>query len=362
MRKNLYMYLAALVLGAVCLGTGGCIKSHFKIDFEINPDVWGTYQLTYYAQGPDGGGKWISQSIPLEGGKFSLSGVSLRPTLGSVSTNGGTPLWLWIEPGDKIKITGKESNTSTWSVGGNGINKDWEAFRNNYDTDKGAPGERIKEYIQAHPDSKLSALLLLTGYPRREDPEGFADLWNTLDSKADAAGIAAIIGDADIISGYPFTLASGGRLRYDAPKRPVKSLSLRQTDGKDHTFRISGRTPGDKPSLLYFYRRGDGDHYQTVKILKEEVGRLAGKHREATEVQVAAICLDPDSVTWQSAMRSDSLKNVTDAWMPLSLADRQVRMLGITSTPAFVSVDRRGRQLYRGADAAKATAALVETK
>lgn len=304
--------------------------------------------MEYYAQGPDGGGKWITQTLPLDRGKFSMQGVSLGPTLANISMPGSRGIFIWIEPGNEIKISGEASDPATWTVEGNNINREWDAFRRENAKQPDSLQKDIVRYIEVNPESRLSALLLLTEFDRRERPEEFVKLWNSLDKKARAEETARIIGDADIISEFPFTLTPSGQLRYDAPKRKINSLALRLRGDKNEMLRFN---PG-KPTLLWFYRKGDKERYENADTLRS----LLKEYPDSTG-RIAAVSLDADSITWRASMENDSLPKAINAWMPFATAGNRERLLGVTSTPYIIVVSAEGDQIYRGQDIAKASAA-----
>lgn len=159
MRKVVYIILVALATMMA-----GCRKSHFKLELSLNPDIWGNYHMEYYAQGPDGGGKWITQTLPLDRGKFSMQGVTLGPTLANISMTGSRGIFIWIEPGNEIKISGDASDPATWDVEGNDINRQWNAFRRESAKQPDSLQRDVVRYIEKNPDSRLRYLSPLSGW------------------------------------------------------------------------------------------------------------------------------------------------------------------------------------------------------
>lgn len=342
------------MLIAVATLVGGCRKAHFKLELTLNPEIWGNYRLEYYAHGKEGGGKWITQTLPLDQGKFSMQGVSLEPTVGRILIPGSDGIGIWIEPGNEITISGKESDPAKWDVGGNEINREWTAFRLRNSVNPDSLQSRIAGYIKKNPESRLSSLLLLTEFDRRGHEEEFADLWNTLDKKAKAEETARLCGDADLMSEYPFTLTRNGKLRYDAPRREIRSLLIK---GKNNRSRILKFRPGE-PTLLWFYRRSDSFRADIVDTLK----RLLKERTDSTESRITTISMDADPIVWNASTSADSLKGAIEGWMPLATADRRARMLGVTSSPYFIVIDPKGRQTYRGESVSEAARAFRKLK
>lgn len=342
MRNNLFVFVLLLIATLL----SGCRKSSFKIDFALDPDVWGNYQLAYYASDSKRG-MWINTTVPLQNGKFSLTGITVNPTLVCLSNGTSSDIYFYVEPGDKLNITGNSSDPRTWEITGNKLDEEWSAWRVEAvkkPTEK-LP-ELIAEYVGKNPESSLSPLLLLTSFPRAERPEEFVRLWNSLADKEEAAAFADISGIPDFGAGSPFDMNANGKLRYDPSRRAIRSLALRRHGGYGDTLRWN---PG-VPAILYFYRRNSDRHTEITDTLKS----LRKFSPDSLKASIATISMDPDSMKWRSAVIFDSIPGTMDSWMPLGLNDSRARMLGVARTPYFIVVEKGGKQLYRGNDCKEA--------
>lgn len=328
----------------------GCRKSSFKIDFTLNPDVWGNYTLSYYAS--DGKrGQWINTTVPLQSGKFSVTGVSRTPVLAFISNSQRSEIAVLIEPGQKIKISGDGTNPMAWIADGNKTNESLSAWRaENLNTSPDSISPAIAKFVKNNPDSPASAILLLTIFPRYEFPDRFVALWNSLGTKARAEEMADISGVGDFGPGAPFEILGNGKMRFDASRRAVRSLALRRFGGAGDTLRFMGK----EPALIYFYKRNVQRHSESVDTLK----KLRSAFPDSIKARLVTVSMDADSMKWRNAVIFDSIPKVLDSWMPLGPADSRARLLGISSTPYFLVVAGGGKQIYRGSDVAKAASAF----
>lgn len=342
MRNNLFVFV--LLLFATLFS--GCRKSNFKIDFALDPDVWGNYQLAYYASDKKRG-MWVNTTVPLQNGKFNLTGITVNPTLVYLSNGASSDLCFYVEAGDKITITGNSSDPKTWKITGNKLNEEWSAWRTEAAK---KPVENlpdlVAEYVNKNPESQLSPLLLLTSFPRSERPEEFVKLWNSLADKEEAIRFAEIAGTPDFGAGSPFDMNANGQLRFNPSRRDIRSLALRRVGGHGDTLRWN---PG-VPAILYFYRRNSESHSEIIDTLKN----LRKFRPDSLKAAIATISMDADSMKWRSAVTFDSVPKATDSWMPLGPNDSRARQLGVARTPYFIVIGKGGKQLYRGADCKKA--------
>ncbi len=296
----------------------------------------------YYAS--DGKhGQWISVTVPLQNGKFLFNGVSRVPAIVYLTYNNNTKTAFYVEPGQKLKITGDNTDPRTWSISGNKIDEDLSQWRKGLAEKAGAdyPAE-VERYVKENPDSPVSALLLLTEYPRQTRPKEFVTLWNSLEDKAKPVTMAELSGAPDFVSGSLFELNANGKIKYNGDKSRLKSLALRRPGGTADTLYFNT----GNPALLYFYRRGNN----TQKEIADTLKALRRQFPDSTKARIATIAMEADSINWRAAVIFDSIPKVMDAWMPLGVADRRAMMLGVARTPYFLVVDSLGKPVYRGSD------------
>lgn len=326
----------------------GCSKSKFDLEFALNPDVWGNYQITYYAS--DGKrGQWINTTAPVQSGKFRMEGISRVPVVIVISNSMGGDMALYAEPGQTLKITGDDPNPAAWSADGNDVNATLSEWRRSaLFLPKDSVAGAIAGFVGKNTDSPAAALLLLTSFPRYEYPSKFVSLWNSLGKGAKRVEMADISGLADFGPGAPFAMNASGNIRHDAPRRLVKSLALRRSGGYADTLRFDNSAP----AFIWFYMRNDDNHLQMADTLKN----LRRVRPDSLSNRLVTVSMDADSVKWNNAVAFDSIPKVLDAWMPLGSADRRAALLGVNETPFFIVIDKKGRQAYRGSDIAKASA------
>lgn len=352
-RKILMMTVMLLLLT-------GCGKSEFKIKFEFPQEYHGNYLLTYYAWDSKKG-FWIETTVAVQEGKADLDALTSRPTLVYV-TDASSPannIIIYAEKGDEIVITGDNPDMLTWSVKGNKVSERWSAWRNaNSNTLRegrlgtGSPGGKrekaIAEFVKANPDDILSTLLLLTEYDRRENPEGFLALWNSLSDKVRAPKIIETAGCPDLI-GVEFQIDSEGKLTLSREKRSPELIVRSKGNGTDTLrFAKSG------PALLYFYTNTSEGRRENVDSIRE----LSKQYPDSAKRIIADISLEADSIAWAGNIRNDSVTKVVRGWMPRGLADRDMIRMGVTRSPWFIVADKTGKPVYSGDDLQQALKAF----
>ena len=319
----------------------GCRRQEFSIDVSLPAEIWGNYHISYYAS--DGkGGLWINTTIPLEQGHFNLKGASRKSSPIYIRDDRQNEAMFFISPGDKLALTGDDANPTVWSATGNEISEQLVEYRKS--------GESIENFVKSNPDSPVSSLLLLTSFPRRENPAGFVELWNCLGKKAQRLEMAGIVGTPDIGANSPFLLDKEGTARLRGSAAKVTAIAFCSTNGWSDTLRTNGR-----PTLIYFYERSGEERYLEAT---DSIRRLAKAFPDSAKRNLAMFSFQSDSLSWKSQIRQDSLKKITHAWVPLGQADKRMQALGVPSSPWFIVIDGKGTQQYRGDDPAKAAASF----
>ncbi|MDE6009146.1 MAG: DUF4369 domain-containing protein [Muribaculaceae bacterium] len=320
---------------ALILLLSGCHKKEFSIRFEVEQTMNANYKLIYYASDKHGG--YMRESAAaITNGKGDFKGQTINPTLVYIFTGKKAyPLMIYVERGEEINITGKEKEPLKWDVEGNEINKEWSAWRNeNAKILSGADPEKINavvaKYVIANPENPLSALLLLTTYSRYDDETGFRRLWRDLKGEAADPRWADLAGRADVPQRF-----------VKVPAR-VKSISFRSMQNGTDTI----RPDSVNATLLFFWSNALSDRNELTDSLKA----LAKEFSDSSSRLIADICLDPDSSSWRSNIRYDSLKNVARLWAPAGLADSKVMLLDVPRLPFFIVLTPDGHQRFRGSE------------
>ena len=350
--KTFASKMFALLACCVVLTLSGCVKNEFKIDFEFPKDHIGNYLLTYYAW-DSRGGRWIECTASVQDGAASADCITRLPTLVYVSdaSSPSNSIMLYVERGDEIRISGDGKDMSAWTVKGNGISERWSEWRKTAypkKNDRKAFGKSIEDYVSANPGDELSAILMLMEWDRREDPEGFVRLWNSIDKGVRGQRLIEMCGVTDLL-GVEFTAMADGSLEY-ARKKDQKRLTLRSRDHGLDTLDFS-RARG---SILYFYSENNQARRQTADSLH----RLSKAYPDSAGRIIADIYMDSDSITWVNAIRRDSLKDAVRAWQPRGIAENDMVRMGVTRLPWFIVKGKGGKDIYTGAELKDAVAAF----
>lgn len=316
----------------------GCRKNEFTLDFLLPEDVTANYKVAYYAS-DSRGGMTVESVAAVVNGKAAITEKTIRPAVVFISWGGSHTMVVYAEKGEKIKITGEGVNPCSWAADGNDINKEWSLWRveNGAELEKGDPqitNRLIADYVTQHPESPVSALMLLTGFYRKDDETLYRKLWLELKGEARDPHWAEMVGRADQPDHHVFT---PGQLR---------SMTIRSLHNGVDTI----RTDSAAASMLFFWYAGypeRKEHIDSIKALAEEFPDSAKRI-------IADICLEADSISWRSAIRTDSLKDVVRGWAPAGLADSRIITLGVKRAPFYIVFAPDGNQRYRGNDTGKA--------
>lgn len=335
------LIISLSLLLAVLLGS--CTKNEFNVSFKLSPSISGNYRLLYYASDKRVG--FMMEVIaPVEKGVGEAKCIERNPTVVYLIPTGSSEpaIAFYAERGDKIEITGNDSDPLTWSVGGNDINEEWSAWRvANVSTLRGGDAGKINaavgRYVKEHPKSKAAAMILLTSYNRRVDEAGFAKLWNSLDEKARSEKLVRIVGRADLpIAGNVASAEKVGKLKLHAKGDSLVELN-----------------PARYSALMLYFRRNDDASYSDIDTLRSLLKSASGEPTGG----VAIFSFETDSTSWLMRTRSDSLPDALNAWMPQGEMSEVAMGLNVPRTPFVIVCDSKGRQLYRGDNIGLAAAA-----
>ena len=346
-----FAYRMVVMFGCMLtLMLGGCVKNEFKVDFEFPKDHVGNYLMTYYAWDSHGG-RWMEHTASIQEGIASADGITRLPTLVYISdaSQPGNYITVFVERGDKIRISGDGKDMGAWTVSGNKLSERWSEWRKEAypkKNDTKAFHKSIEEYVKKNPKDELSALLLLTEWDRRDDPQGFVRLWNAVDKGSRRQQLIEMCGATDLL-GVEFTATADGNLEYE--KDPgLKSVVFRSRDNGLDSIGFN------KASILYFYTDNNPVRREAVDSLKV----LAKAYTDSAKRIMADIYVDSDSMTWVNIIRRDSLKGVVRAWQPRGVVEDDMVKLGVTGLPWFIVKDKAAKEAYAGDDLKEAVAAF----
>lgn len=320
----------------------GCGKNQSTLSFSLPADLSTNIRVVHYASDRKGGAM-IESVATVINGKGELRAPVHNPTLLFLYAGGNLPVVVYAERGDKIPVKGTQNNPDLWEIGGNTINEDLSLWRNAHASTlfsgtKAEINEAVADYVQENRDNPVSAILLLTAYSRSLDEIEFIDLWYNLGEKAEKERWMKMVSRSDMLI---------ANLR-----RPGKLLgmALRSLANGVDTIRPSDA----KATILYFWNNGMEHRRELIDSLKI----LAKEYPDSASRIIADISVDPDSISWRSPLRNDSVKNIARFWVPAGLADSRLMELQVTLTPFFMVVAPDGRQTYRGSDPSAAMKAF----
>ena len=339
---NIIRILAAIML----LALSGCAGNSFKIEFELPTDVNATFRIVYYASDKKGGITLETVAV-VTNGKGNLKCPARNPSLIYLYTGSSqtSPLALYAERGNDIRITGQSADPYSWTAEGNEINKELSAWRNSNakilsGNDTAEKNRAIASFVTANPESPVATILLLTSFSRIDNETLFRRLWLSLKGEAADRRWTELAARADIPAGKAPT---PGKLR---------SMTVRSLGNGTDTIRPDSA----EATILFFWHNGLADRKQRI----DSIRALSKEFPDSARRIIGDVCLDPDSIVWRSPLRSDSLSNVTRLWMPAGLADRRLIQLAVTRSPFYIVFSQDGHQRYRGDDTGEALSAFRE--
>ena len=333
-----------ILLIAVAVALTACTKKQFTIQFELPADLNSNFRVVFYAS-DSRGGILLENVAVISNGKGEIKCPARNPAIVYLYPGHGdiTPIVIYAERGNNIKVTGSSPDPYTWVVDGNDINKALSEWRNENaaalakDTPEAVNGA-VKDYVEKNPSSEISALLLLTSFHRNVDDPLFRSLWQSLRGDATDPRWTRMVARADMLSTQ---VNNPGRLR---------SMLMRSLANGVDTI----RPDSVKATLLFFWHNGFSDRKERF----DSIRALAREFPDSSRRLIADVCLDNDSISWRSMLRSDSLAKVARLWAPAGLADTRLMKLDVPRSPFFLVFSPDGRQAYRGDDTGKAMSAF----
>lgn len=330
----------------------GCTKNEFKIEFQFPENFFGNYLVTYYAH-DSRGGWWVEQTVSLQEGSAIVDGVTRLPTVVYITDASidSRSIALYVERGENIIIKGERSDMSSWTITGNKVSERWSSWRNETNAMSGdwkSLEKNIREYVGKNPADQVSALMLLTEWNRREDPDGFLKLWNSIDKDVRTPELIEMCGASDLL-GVEFTTKADGSLALAKDPTLKKAVFRSLYNGVDTLNFNKARA-----SFLYFY----SDNNTARKEAADTIRALSKAYPDSTKRIISDISVDTDSMTWIGAMRRDSITGVIRAWQPKGFAEEEMVKLGVMRLPWIIIKDKDGKETYAGDDLKEATSAF----
>lgn len=353
MKKSLYVIITLLIFMLL----PGCMKNEFSIRFEFPKDYVGNYLVDYYAWNSKRG-SWVEAVASLQNGVADVRCGTNLPTLVYIrdASSSANSIVLFAEKGDEIVISGDKPDMNTWKIKGNKISQRWSEWRNknadvlskSRDKSTGEKEKSIADFVGANKNDKLSTLILLTEWNRRENPDGFLKLWNQIGEDAKSQQFLEMIGCTDLL-GVEFEVDAKGNLIRTKEKKQ-KQIIVRSRDNGADTLNFSKV----KSSLLFFFEDSNSEREEAMDSIKA----LVKAYPDSAKRIISDICLRPDSMAWVNSIRRDTVQTIVRAWAPHGIADPNIINLGVARHPWFMVIRKDGSDAYSGSDLKDAIAAF----
>lgn len=320
------------ILGAFGLLLAACGSADsFEIDGRIAEGSTINIYVRYYT------GTEVHKGVtPADQGKFSFRASAPQPTIVEILDNEDRVLGrAYVANGDKLTFSIDRANPYLTSVKGTPINEEWSQFLNAHaDTLRlGRPGltnALVERYSAEHPGDIVPVLLFTTLYDASLDPMRADSVMRSLSDAPLAQTLLLPISTA---------LMRFASTDYNAPVRSIPYRSLDSASVFKPTkmasvlvFCASNYYGPERDSLVYFMREAEKN-----------------KRLEVCEIMFA-----PDSLSWRSRTRLDSLEH--QGWVPAGVYSADIDALAIPRLPYFIVLDSAGAQALRTADFARAAA------
>ncbi len=322
------VYSAVLLVVAMMTA---CSGSKFKVEAEIAG--LGNQNVHVVWMGDSG---VVDAFIPAQEGKFAVEGSFNEPTVVSILDSHNKPLVRIVASGgDKLKVTGDFNNPHHYRCKGSDVAQEWLDFESEhaalYDmADRTQLDRAIEKYVNEHPSSLVSTLLLVIDY---SDSHKAASLLDKVDMKVRSASLCESL-------------------------ERLKAV-LNKTDNTLHSMMLCGMN-GDfeavvaapkGATLIYMWHDNRPERRENVKSMK------ALSKQWGSRLTIADVSLMPDTLGWRPVVRGDST-SWNHYWAPGSILDPAVEPLHLRDMPVAIVADSTGHIMYRGKDMTAASAAL----
>lgn len=335
--RLLSKYLHLILYVCILIILSGCKGNDFKLLFELPQKINKTYMVTYYASDPQKG--WlVDGAATMQKGKCEFAGQTYNPTLLYLTSTGQYPLIIYIERGNTMKITGVDGDPYAWQVSGNKISEELSAWINANANllargDRDGVNLKIEQYLKSNPDNPIAAILLYNYYDSRDNRDNFEKLRSSLKGEAASDDWAQMSGRLSVYADSEATLKTPSMMVLNTMAKPSDTIY-----------------PGKVPTILYFTKNNIDSYDRDIQIIRV----LSREYSDSSKRLIVDINFEPDSASRTYKAKSDSLRNVVRAWMPLGVSDRYAVRLGVERLPYAVVIDKGGKVKYRGGDISQA--------
>lgn len=326
------IHIKIWILGALGLLMAACGGADsFKVEGQVADGSTMNLYVRYFS------GTEVRQGVtPADQGKFSFKASTPQPTIIEILNNEDKVLArAYVANGDKIRVSIDRANPYRSTVEGTDINAAWSAFLNAHADslrlgDPALANALIEQYSAAHPGEMVPVLLFATLYDASLDPQRADSVMRSLSAEPPAQALLLPMSTA---------LTRFEDVDLDAP---VKSIAYRSLDS------ASVFKPTKAATILAFCA---STYYGDGRDSLVHAMRQAEKNKR---LEVCEIMFAPDSLSWRSRTRLDSLSR--QGWVPAGVYSADIDALAIPRLPYFIVLDAAGHQALRSPDFARAAA------
>lgn len=332
-------YLYAIFLSMLFCS---CVKNEFKVVVDLPESVTSTYRLVYYAS-DSRGGLSLESAMAVTKGKGEFTGTTKNPALvlifdGSSSTPSAA---FYARRGDKIRVTGPDSDPTMWRINGNAVTDQITEWRlANQEAIERREQEKINksvaEYVKKNPDSPAATLIFSVWYDSNLTPDESQKLMGMLKGDAIESQLLECVARLDLLE----------VLTEQQPVKVLKDIVVQGLPTGRDTLRCDR---GVATAILI-----RSDKYADDRKALETLREMAKSHPDSSKRNLAELYLAADSSAWVNAIRRDTLKGVLRARIPHEFADPTIISVGATKAPWWVITDKKGKIIYSGTDSEKA--------
>lgn len=337
-----------IFLFALLITMGSCTKNEFYLIFEFPEDINSTYKAAYYASNA-GGGMEVETAAVITKGRGELKCVTYNPsTVWLFTAQQQLPsIIIYAERGDKIKISGLNSNPLEWTVKGGGKVNDllteWRVknkdilrdaimnFIRNDDKYGKALNKSVAEFVTAHPESAASALLLTAYYDSSIDGKEYQKLIKMLDESGVSEKYTALMARQDLLN----------TINDESASVSMKDIIVQSYLKNYDTLKLKS---SPAPTFLYIWAPNDFNKETAMDSLR----RLAKWRKDSASMIIADITIGNDSASWSFSCKRDSLRHTLRAIALRGFADRNMMDLSVRKTPWYIVTSGKGKMIYSG--------------
>lgn len=323
----------SFIISLICLL---CLTSCLKNEFTLNVSLQeaADSNLTIIYRGASDKQNFVAdQTIPLSHGALQLKGATNHPTVIWILSPAHEELFtIYAERGDELQVTGKLSDPLLWQVKGNKVMEEYcKWVRANETVLRGRDAVKINKvvakYVKENPDQALAPFLLLSRFTQPGHEKEFDTLWGLLKDEKEAAGMR------EAFMPLPSPAEEKGAV---LPLMPVSLPAQGDT-------MLTVNPSAAKATVIYFWQDISSPlHKQTVTLLHDADSIYS--------LQTADIFMGGDSVQWSATRDTHNKFSPRSMWALGAETNVALRRLNIPSTPYIIIADKKGKQLYRGAD------------